>query len=80
NDSERIEVITKPAPERGDKDDEKKEGEEDENDEKPKKKKTNEEPEDYVPPIMKDPHLREAVSVLADYVNLSGETWVVKKD
>ena len=75
NDSERIDVITKPAPERGDDEDQEK----DKKDKKPERKKK-EEPEDYVPPILKDPHLREAVNVLADYVNLSSETWLVKKD
>lgn len=85
-DSERIDVITKPTPEPKDPDEddakesESKADDKDKEEEKPTKEKTNEEPEETVPPIMKDPHLREAVNILADYVNLSGETWLVKKD
>lgn len=37
------------------------------------------EPEATVPPIMKDPHLRVSVGILADYVNLANETWLAKK-
>jgi carboxyl-terminal processing protease len=77
---ERIERVTKPAPE-AEEEEEPAEGDEEE-DEKAKarsRKARSGEEEQTVPPILKDPHLREATAILHDYTDLAQKTWLAAK-
>jgi len=76
---ERIERVTKPAPEPEEDDDSSGEAEDEEAERKKSREARSGEEEPMVPPILKDAHLREGVAILRDYAELARETWLAAK-